>query len=101
MFPPEPPSDNPPSDTYNGWPNKPTWAVFTWLTNTESTLSEIGELLSTASDPGSALRTWCEDYELWLGPFEVPCLGRDLIDWVIAVIDWDHAARALKEAAGH
>ena len=96
---------------YNGWRNKPTWAVDLWLNNDQDTYNDLRGMLHEKNDmdPDEALRLYVEsiaedaiatDYELerrGLVDNLVPGLARDLLTWALAYVDWHEIVEGLQE----
>lgn len=100
--PPAPPEDDDPPGTllpaYNGWPNKPTWSVFTWITNDEDTYDDaLSAIAENPDSPADALQNFVA-FDL-LGPMmDNPHmetgtgLGIDLLCYILEFVDWHRIA---------
>ena len=81
------------SDQYNGWTNRETWAVFTWITNAEAWYNDLKD-----KETGAGIKAWFDncfldllemgDKEALLALQDIGSLWR---------VDWDAVARALTE----
>lgn len=85
---------------YNGWTNKATWLVFTWLTNSESHLDAVRDELDNApDDPAGALCDYTRDMLVSGGDWtRAPSgLRDDLVTWAISFVDWHAVADGIAE----
>lgn len=95
--------------TYEGWSNKPTWAVNLWLVNEEplyrqkeAMVREVLEMAPKAElDDPKAVAAWRErrmadSIEEWVEEM-LPDLGAtfasDLLTWAVAHVNWLEIAR--------
>ena len=90
---------------YNGWTNKPTWAVALWIDNDRGLQQATSEAASdyVRSDEESAkhdLSDWLKDYiENDIYPELPASMYSDLLNWALAYVDWDSLAEHYVEAA--
>jgi hypothetical protein len=107
--------------TYNGWANYETWAVYSWLTNDEPLYRELGARTARAWREADAagrpeyftrsqaaryalaaeLKDWCEEDS---GLARVPeglesSLLSDLLGRALGRVEWDELADNLLEGA--
>lgn len=64
---------------YNGYTNKPTWVVVTWLLNSEKMYRR-----AMACKSPEELKEWIESDII----FDEANLYSDLLEWVLAWVDW-------------
>jgi hypothetical protein len=92
------------SDTFNGWPNRETWALHLHLTNDEALYRHI---LSLAADAGDIhalaemIRNQVQEWRLDVRDGNpLPDTLRMLVDEVGSAwrVDWDAVARPFTEA---
>jgi hypothetical protein len=83
------------TDTYYGWTNYPTFAVFSWLANDEYTHQEAEEVIKNAQDSEAALKRHVED--LIYGDEYEACMRTDLIDWALGCVNWREVVHGLVE----
>lgn len=83
------------TDTYNGWTNYPTFAVFSWLANDEYTQQQAEEVIKSAQDPEAALKRHVED--LIYGEEYEAGMQADLINWALGCVNWREVVRGLVE----
>ena len=73
-------------EKYNGWTNRPTWAVHLWITNEEWSYKETRRMKFS----GPHLKSWwtevCRDYPLWAEDCEP-----------LSEVNWEEVSEALKE----
>lgn len=90
-------------EPYNGWKNKPTWLLYTWLSNDYESYHEIQELakdLSERESPVDELATVLKDRTEDMLP-EKAGLDADLLQWATSYIDYHAVAEAfLQEEYG-
>ena len=85
---------------HNGWPNYPTWCVFTWLTNDDVIYVETQYALETADERGldkaKALQIFVEELvnEMVDGAAN---LASNLAGWALEFVDWNELAKAFDE----
>lgn len=107
---------------YNGWPNKPTWAVALWIDNEQRTqetargivrgahvLHEREKGLAALSpDPNADLfvvswqQTAAQAFKDWIADAANPLaesanLYTDLLGWALSYVDWRHLAEHYDE----
>lgn len=91
---------------YEGWRNKPTWAVSLWITNDEGMYEMARDTVRLASEPVEALREYVEQLcGEWLvgedgrpGADSWPAsITSDLLQWALAYVDWDEIVEGLRE----
>lgn len=76
--------------TYHGWPNYPTWAVYTHLTLNENTHRATRMV---AKHGANVLRTLAED----IAGIDLPPLAKDLVDYALGEVDWQALIKAFLE----
>jgi len=80
---------------YNGWTNKPTWIVALWLDNDEYTYNLMRENAKTLNK--WELADFIKDFIEENDPLsEEPSFYSDLLDWAIAVVNYDEIAENYK-----
>ena len=78
---------------YNGYTNKPTWAVALWINNEQSTQESVLEAARNDKDDVYLFAGWLEDFikeENSLA--DEASLYSDLLGWALAYVDWDELA---------
>ncbi len=81
-------------ETYNGWTNYPTWAVYNWLSNesaTSTAMQDVGRTAKTAFAAGQTIRQLVEDFN----PLkEQASMYLDLLTWALAKVNWEEIGNA-------
>ena len=81
-------------ETYNGWSNYPTWAVYNWLSNDSATytaMQDVGRSAISAFAAGQTIRQLVEDFN----PFkEQASMYLDLLTWALAKVNWEEIGNA-------
>jgi len=78
---------------YNGWTNKPTWAVALWINNDQGLQETVLEAARNDKDDPYLLAGWLQDFftdELY--PDLPASMYSDLLNWSLAYVDWDSLA---------
>ena len=77
-------------DSYNGWTNYPTWAVYCWLTSDESTNATIEALAQVnVYRTADEIRAFVES----ANPLaEGASMYVDLLNFAIGLVNWDEIA---------
>lgn len=88
------------TEEYHGWKNKPTWLLYTWLSNDYDSYQEVRELAADAvresETPGPDLARQLKDRAEAMIP-EQAGLDADLMQWAVAAIDFHAVAAAFIE----
>jgi len=77
---------------YNGYTNKPTWAVSLWINNDEELQSQVLELARHGKDVynvADLLKTLFTDKYY---PLDEASVYMDLLNWALVYVDWDELA---------
>lgn len=86
---------------YNGWTNKPTWAVALWINNDQGLQETVFEAArNNDKDNPYLLAGWLQDFftdELY--PDFPTSMYSDLLNWSLAYVDWDSLAEHFIEDA--
>ena len=83
--------------TYNGWKNRETWAVYTWLTNDEVAHHNAMELVQGKSPEQAAVALRDRLEEEAARRIPQASLWADLIQGALSEVDWLEVAKALLE----
>jgi hypothetical protein len=88
--------------TYEGWPNRETWAVNLWLNNEEQLYNEVREIVrgeppqvSSGYEAGKALAEYVE--QMALGDDPGASLATDLLIGALARVEWDGIVEGFRE----
>ena len=86
---------------YNGWTNKPTWAVALWINNDQGLQEMVIEAARNDKDDSYLLADWLQDqFADELNPIaEDASMYADLLNWALAYVDWKSLAEHFIEAA--
>lgn len=98
------------NDRYEGWTNRPTWAVNLWLSNDqglyETALVAASEAIASGVDEDGVLLALADRFEGWVGEearYELASDGAgiasDLLGWALALVDWREIAEAWLQSA--
>lgn len=78
---------------YNGYTNKPTWAVSLWINNDEGLQSHILEMAHCACGNTYKLSINLKEHFTNLEyPLKDASVYMDLLNWALAYVDWDELA---------
>lgn len=77
--------------SYAGWPNYPTWALWTWCSQDAEHLTRAQDVVTGARWPAAALSEWAHDVVPESG------LGADLLAWLLGLVAWDRVAAAVAD----
>lgn len=80
----------------NGWRNRETWLVYTWLTNDEDTFEIINKLTKQAKNRYEAQQS-VSVYVLEGMPELNAGIFSDLLETALAAVDWYEIADAFTE----
>jgi hypothetical protein len=79
-------------DSYNGWTNYPTWAVYCWLSSDEATNATIEALAQVnVYRTADEIRAFVESGNPLT---EGASMYVDMLNWAIGLINWDEIAEA-------
>lgn len=82
---------------YNNWTNKPTWLVFTWLSNDYSLYHLMNAIVKKSEDEYEAAQR-IEDFVDQMIDTEPPVgLAADLMNWAISFVNWPEVAKGFSE----
>jgi hypothetical protein len=85
------------SNTYNGWENYPTWAVYSWLSSNEATYSFIGNMVEELDglyEAEAAIRNYVE----LRNPIgDQASMYADLLNFSIGMVNFGEIAKAFLE----
>ena len=85
---------------YNGYTNKPTWAVSLWINNEQGTQEHVLEMAHYAHGDKYKLSQDLQEMFTELEyPLEEASVYMDLLNWALAYVDWDELAEHFIEAA--
>ena len=86
-------------DSYNGWTNYESWAVFTWLGNDPGSYNEARSIVLGNTDPEQRLHDWVQDYWLFPEPIQPinASLRSDLLLHSLRRVNWREVVNALRE----
>lgn len=80
------------ADTYNGYPNYPTWNVMLWINNTYGLEDELAELVREHRDnpyaAGNMVRDYLEQYQEDMELISQTGMEADLFQWAWGMVDW-------------
>ena len=84
-------------EKFEGFTNKATWTISLWINNDEYLNSYWQDQIKHDPDPyelSEALKDFFtgENY-----PFESASVHADLLDWALALVNWDEIAKNLLE----
>lgn len=84
---------------YEGWTNKPTWAVRLWLDNDEETQRFTQHLIRHAYGDAYKLSKSLQEYSETLmdKPLSTPDMACDLLIWALAHVNWMELAETYIE----
>lgn len=83
-------------ERYNGYANRPTWAVCLWLSNDEHTYNWVQELISESADDYEAAQALRDALEENNPLQEASSLYSDLLGWALALVDYGEVVEHLK-----
>lgn len=89
-------------ERYNGWPNRETWALYTWLSNDQGLYEEVRERANT-KDPVEAVRNVKDYIEALFDEFQDdPATYKGMANMVMDVgslwrVDWAEITGAFRE----
>lgn len=86
--------------SYNGYPNKATWLVSLWLDNDKGSYDDVRDMARDVSNAGWSVSTLADLVESYTKSLvEDECesngLGRDLLNYALADVDWQYLANEL------
>ena len=85
------------TEEYNGWKNKPTWLLYTWLSNDYDSYHELqraaADAVAQCADPVLELSEELKERTQGMTP-EQAGLDADLMQWAAAAIDYQAVAAA-------
>jgi hypothetical protein len=81
-------------NTYNGWTNYPTWAVYCWFSSDEATNATIEEIARLAPNSYRRADAMKEYVEARHPLAEGPSMDVDLLTFAIGLVNWDEIATA-------
>lgn len=85
---------------YNGWTNKPTWAVALWIDNDQGFQEMVLEAARNDKDDAHLLAGWLQDtFTDEFYPDLAASMYSDLLNWALAYVDWDSLAEHYIEQA--
>ncbi len=83
-------------DEYNGWENKPTWLLYTWITSDYNKNKYWSSVAKDHTDfELSAIIEQSVKKESWDEIAEAS-FYRDALTYILSVVDYDKVAKALK-----
>jgi hypothetical protein len=100
-------SREPRDETYNGYPNRPTWMVALWLDNERASYKDVQGVVADMLAEGERDADWSQletstayDLAVWLKvyvenqiePLYEAGMASDLLGWALGLVDWRHLA---------